>query len=337
MNPRTLEILQAIVDEYVSTAEPIGSKSLLNKYDFGVSSATIRNEMAQLENDGFISHPYTSAGRIPSQKGYRFYVDNLFKKISQEHYIVELIKRMEALSSIDKIVEDISNILSERTNYTAIGIRRRNKDSNRLLSVHILEMKKDEYVAVIILENRKVAHREFIVKSDCKINFERVTNYLNEKTKGKTAKEILSQSYDELLLFEKDNLKFTKMVLKEIFDVLTQKDDIDTFVKGKEKLLGFPEFNNIQEAKMVMEAFNKKEKILEFLDFADDDDINITIGEENINNNLKNMSIAKKSVDLGEHGYITIALAGPIRMDYKKVIHSFTDLGKLMDELIKKY
>ncbi len=337
MNARTLEILQAIVDEYVSTAEPIGSKSLLSKYDFGVSSATIRNEMAQLENDGYISHPYTSAGRIPSEKGYRFYVDNLFRQISQEHYIVELINRMEALSSIDRIVEDISTLLSEKTNYTAIGMRRRKKDSNHILSVHVLEMRKNEYVAVIILENRKVAHREFVVKNDCHINIERITNYLNEKTKGKSAIEIMNQSYDELLLFKKDNLKFAKMVLKEIFDVLTEKDDIDTFVKGKEKLLGFPEFNNIHDAKLVMEAFSKKEKLLELLEIAENDDINITIGKENLNSDLENMSIARKSVDLGEYGYITIALAGPTRMNYKKVIHSFTDLGSLMDELIKKY
>ncbi|MBN2851358.1 MAG: heat-inducible transcription repressor HrcA [Clostridia bacterium] len=337
LNNRTLEILKAIVDEYVSTAEPIGSKNLLSRYDFGVSSATIRNEMSQLESEGFISQPYTSAGRIPSEKGYRFYVDNLFKEISQKHYMMELIDRIEALSQIDKIIEDISNTLYERTNYTAIGIRKRDLIKNKILAIHLLEMKILEYVAVIILENRKVEHREFKVRKDCTIDIERITNYLNKMTKGKTASEIIDQEYQELYSFTEDDAKFTRLVLKEIFDILKQNDDFDMYIKGKEKLLEYPEFKNADDARMLMEAFSKKQKLIDMLDEAENDGINIKIGKENSNSDMENLSIVKKTMDMGEYGYITIALAGPTRMNYKKVIHSFTDLGKLIDDLLKKY
>lgn len=337
LNNRTIEILKAIIDEYVSTAEPIGSKNLLSRYDFGVSSATIRNEMSQLESDGFISQPYTSAGRIPSEKGYRFYVDNLFKEISQKHYMMELIDRIEALSQIDKIIEDISNILYERTNYTAIGMRKRNIIKNKILSIHLLEMKIQEYVAVIILENRKVEHREFKIRKDCTVNAEKINNYLNKMTKGKTASEITNQDYEEMFSFSEDDAKFCQLILKEIFDVLKQNDDYDMYIKGKEKLLEYPEFKNADDARMLMEAFSKKQKLIDMLNEAENDDINITIGKENPNSDMEHLSIVKKSMDMGEYGFITIALAGPTRMNYRKVIHSFTDLGKLIDDLLKKY
>jgi len=337
MNSRTIEILKAIIDEYVSTAEPIGSKNLLAKYDFGVSSATIRSEMSHLENEGYISQPYTSAGRVPSEKGYRLYVDNLFRDISQKHYMIELINKIESLSQIDTIIEDISDIISKKTNYTALGIRNINRNKNKILSIHILEMKEYEYIIVIILENRKVEHRAVKVKKSCNINIEKITNYINKKTKGKTASQIKQYDYSELQLFEKDNKKFCKLVLKEIFNALEKNDDYDLYIKGKERFLNFPEYSNSSDAKLIMEAFNKKKKLLSLLDKNDNDNLNIRIGRENDSDELKNISIAKKTIDIGEYGYITIAIAGPTRMNYKKVIHSFEDLGKMIDELIKNY
>jgi len=337
MNKRTVEILTAIIDEYVYSAEPIGSKNLLLKYDFGVSSATIRNEMSQLEHDGYISQPYTSAGRIPSEKGYRFYVDNLFREISQKRYMMELIERIEALSQIDKIIEEISTLISKKTNYTAIGVRNRNRNISRILSVHILEMKENEYVTVIIFDDRKVEHRAIKVKKECLLNIEIITNYLNKKIKGKTSAEIINQDYQEILLFSSYNKRFCTLVLKEIFEVLKQNDDNDMYIKGKEKLLNFPEFSNPNDARIVMEALNKKQQLIDLFGHTEDEKINISIGAENHNKGLKDISIVKKSVDMGEFGFITIALAGPIRMNYKKVITSFSELGSLIDGLIKKY
>jgi len=335
MNKRTVEILTAIIDEYVYSAEPIGSKNLLLKYDFGVSSATIRNEMSQLEHEGYITQPYTSAGRIPSEKGYRFYVDNLFKEISQKRYMMELIERIEALSQIDKIIEDISTLISKKTNYTAIGVR--NRDVSRILSVHILEMKENEYVTVIIFDDRKVEHRAIKVKKECVLNIEVISNYLNKKIEGKTSAEIINQDYEEILLFSSDNKRFCTLVLKEIFEVLKQSDDYDMYIKGKEKLLNFPEFSNPNDARIVMEALNKKQQLIDLFGHTENEKIDISIGTENHNKGLKDLSIVKKSVDMGEFGFITIALAGPIRMDYKKVITSFSELGNLIDGLIKKY
>ena len=337
MNSRTTEILKAIIDEYVNTAEPVGSKNLLSKYDFGVSSATIRSEMSHLEEDGYISHPYTSAGRIPSEKGYRLYVDNLFRNIGNKHYMVELINRIEALSQVDKIIEDISNVISKKTDYTTMGLRNINRKKNKILSIHILEMKQFEYVIVIILENRKVEHRAIKVNKECKIDVNKISNYINEKTKGKTAEEIISYNYVELQLFEEENMKFCNLVLKEVFDALEKNDENDLYIKDKEKLLDFPEFKNSHDAKLIMEAFSKKQKLLSLLRKTEDDNLNIIIGEENDSNELKNISIAKKTINMGEYGYITIAIAGPTRMNYKKVIHSFSDLGKMIDDLIKNY
>jgi heat-inducible transcriptional repressor len=156
MDKRAADILLVIIEEYVNSAEPVGSKNITDKYSLGVSSATVRNEMHQLEEEGYITSIHTSSGRIPTDKGYRFYVDYLTEYIKQkeiEEKIYRLLKRVEIEDALDNIFKK----LFPDNPYTSLGVLKRNE--SRIDTFHILSVAKDTYLLVLILKNRIAAHR----------------------------------------------------------------------------------------------------------------------------------------------------------------------------------
>lgn len=335
MNTRTITILKAIIDEYVSTGEPIGSKSLLEKYGFGVSSATVRNEMSNLENQGYLAHTHTSSGRIPSDKGYRYYVNGLVDSFDDKEYFKTIIDRFYTLSQIDSALEDMSERLSKKTNYAALSMRKTYKKNNRVVTIHIIEVdtKVIEYALIVVLENRKIINK--IIRFSTIINVEKVLNYINKVVDFKTIDEIKKQDLIEVELFDLETQEVCYTILNEIILVLNQENDYGMVFKGKENLLAYPEFKNSNEAKMILETLGKKQQLVELFDHLEGQKINISIGSENNEKGLDNVSLASKVIDLGEYGSAIICLAGPTRMNYKKVIDCFSDLGKIIDEFIK--
>ncbi|MFO7637483.1 MAG: heat-inducible transcriptional repressor HrcA [Clostridia bacterium] len=335
MNKRTAAILRAIIDEYVKTAEPVGSRSIMSNYDFGISSATIRNEMAELEQEGYISQPHTSAGRIPSEKGYRFYVDRILSETGQVRYLDNIIQKMMILMEVDRAIERISQILSNHTDYASLGFMRQEK-SCTVQSIHILSLNENEYVLVVILDSKKVAHRIIRVDRDDEIRVDLIAAYINENIANKTVGQIEKMEFGLADLFDRKNKEFIKTVIHEIIGTIRENDGYTYCVKGHEKLLAYPEFSHAADAREVFEALNKKEELYGIISSSDGGKLKISIGSENPMAQLAKISIASRTIDLGDSGHVTLGIAGPVRMNYRKVILSFADIGKMLDSLLKE-
>lgn len=331
MDKRAADILLVIIEEYVNSAEPVGSKNITDKYSLGVSSATVRNEMHQLEEEGYITSIHTSSGRIPTDKGYRFYVDYLTEYIKQkeiEEKIYRLLKRVEIEDALDNIFK---KLFSDNP-YTSLGVLKRNE--SRIDTFHILSVAKDTYLLVIILKNRIAAHRliKEQLSENVKVNI--LSEYLNEKLYGMTLRDIQNTSFSFIDKFDRDNKTFFIRIVSEVLDILNQYEDNEVFLKGKENLLSFPDFKEISEVKSIFDAFNREYELSELLLCSTNDAFSVSIGNEIKNENFNKLAIAKHTYDLGSEGKITFGIAGPTRMDYKKVMNSLNNIENILGSII---
>ena len=335
LNDRKKEILQAIVEEYIETAEPVSSKAIVEKRGLDYSSATIRNDMAELEKIGLLDKPHTSSGRVPSAKGYRYYVDELLNyndiSIQEIKYIQEQLATK--INQIEELTKITTSTLSEITHYTSVGIgpTAQEQDIERikfvLLGSRLL-------MAVILTQNGLI--RETIIKFDEDINQEQVdtlTYLFNNKLKGKPLTQI-DKPIEEYMHSEMDNIiKVVKPVVEQITRVINE--DVPVYMEGADKSFELPEFKSLDIAKNFVNILDtdKTKQMIEILNSEDNqDEINVYIGDENVDEALKNFSVItfkhkEKGKDLG-----TIAIIGPTRMDYSKVISTMKYISKKLDE-----
>lgn len=332
MDKRTTDILLVIIEEYVNSAEPVGSNTLAQKYSLGVSSATIRNVMHSLEQEGYITSLHTSSGRIPTEKGYRFYVDYLTEFIKQreiEEKIYYLLKRVE----IEKTLESVFSKLFSNNPYTTLGVLQRKEV--RIDSFSILTLAKGIYLLVLLLRNGSTAHQILREHLSDQVCVHIISEYLNEKLYGKTLQEIKKMDFSFIDKFDEENKDFFIKVITQIVEVLQTYEDKDIKIKGKENLLTFPDFKDILQVKGIFDALNKEYEIGELLLCETDDPFSVTIGKENKDKNLSDLSIAKHTYDLGREGKITFAIAGPTRMDYKKVMNLLNNVEKILGNMLE--
>jgi len=331
MDKRTADILLVIIEEYVNSADPVGSKSITDKYSLGISSATVRNEMHQLEKEGYITSLHTSSGRIPTDKGYRFYVDYLTEFIKQreiEEKIYRLLKRVEIEDALDKI---FSRLFSNNP-YTSLGVLKRNE--TRIDTFHILSVAKDTYLLVLILKNGVAAHKLLKEQLSDNVKVNILSEYLNEKLYGMTLRDIQNTSFSFIDKFDRDNKAFFIKIVSEIMEIMNQYEENETFLKGKENLLSFPDFKDISEVKNIFDAFNREYELSELLLYSSDDPFSVHIGNEINNEKLNKLSIAKHTYDLGSEGKITFGIAGPTRMNYKKVMDDLNNIENILGNIV---
>ena len=335
LDDRKKKILQAIVEEYIETAEPVSSKALVQKHGIDYSSATIRNEMAELEKIGLIDKTHTSSGRIPSAQGYRYYVDELlnYNDISMQEikYIQnQLEKKVNQIEDLTKIA---TTTLSEITHYTSVGIAPRVTTQN-IQEVKFMLLGSRILMAVIFTESGLI--KETIIKFDEDITDDQVetlTYLFNNKLKGRPITQI-DKPLEEYIYSEMRNiLKVIKPVLEQINKAINE--DIPVYMEGADKSFDLPEFKSLDIAKNFVNILDtdKTKEMIDILNNKDsEDEINVYIGDESVDKALKNFSIVtfkrkKEGKDLG-----TIAIIGPTRMDYSKVISAMKYISKKLDE-----
>lgn len=334
LDNRKKKILQAIVEEYINTAEPVSSKVICEKHDLDFSSATIRNDMAELEKSGYLAKPHTSAGRIPSAEGYRFYVDELLNyndiSMSEIKYIK---KQLETrVNQIEDLTKITTSTLSEITHYTSVGIAPR-AEGQEIKEVKFVLLGTRLLMAVILTENGLI--KETIIKFDEDINDEIVqtlTNLFNNKLVGVPLSKI-DKPFEEYMFSEMDNiLKVVKPILEQLKKVINE--DKDVYMEGANKPFDLPEFKRLDVAKKFVNILDtsKNGGMLSLLNDNNDEEINVYIGDENIDKNLKDFSIVtfKSKVDDNDMG--TIAIIGPTRMNYSKVISTMKYISKELKE-----
>ena len=335
LNDRKKEILQAIVEEYVETAEPVSSKAIVEKRGLDYSSATIRNDMAELEKIGLLDKPHTSSGRVPSAKGYRYYVDELLNyndiSIQEIKYIQEQLATK--INQIEELTKITTSTLSEITHYTSVGIGPTAQKQD-IEEIKFVLLGSRLLMAVILTQNGLI--RETIIKFDEDINQEQVdtlTYLFNNKLKGKPLTQI-DKPIEEYMHSEMDNIiKVVKPVVEQITRVINE--DVPVYMEGADKSFELPEFKSLDIAKNFVNILDtdKTKQMIEILNREDNqDEINVYIGDENVDEALKNFSVItfkhkEKGKDLG-----TIAIIGPTRMDYSKVISTMKYISKKLDE-----
>ena len=331
LSERKKQILRAIVDGYIRTAEPVGSSYVLNNNDLGISSATIRNEMASLEETGYLDKPHTSAGRVPSSMGYRFYVDELMQKYQ---FTVNEIDRMEdalkkRYSELSNIIKDISNTVSYLTNYTAL-VSTPITLSSRISCIKFVPI--DSHSVVMIIVSSDAGVRNTVITAPYEINedvLKRLESYLNNIFSDMQFEDIT----DDFLTVQRNNIPMEDALINDIFSfigsVATAQNSFDVINSGLANMLNYPEFSNVEKTKKLFGFIKDIDR--EF--FAkrisgERDTIEVVIGDEEPILKELGLSMVISNYDLGNGQRGGIAIIGPTRMDYSKVVATLDYMKK---------
>ncbi len=336
LDERKLKILQAIIHNYITCAEPVGSRLISKKYSLGVSSATIRNEMADLEDLGYLTQPHTSAGRVPSDKAYRLYVDKLLKNDNVKFNSIEAIKDflLEEIGEFDRILQSSAKILSKITNYTSLAIAPQIKES-KIKHIQLVPVDKTKVLVVIVTENGLV--KNTLLRIDNNLSYDqlnKISNFLNSRIKGHYISD-LNKDIEESLIDEM--FKFRKTI-KNIIPLVNQSLDShktdNLYSDGVTKIFDFPEYSDIDKAKAFISFIENKSSVLDMLLNTGHDDIEIRIGKENCYDEIKDCSLITATYSFKGKTIGKIGVIGPTRMEYSKVISVVKSLAVVLSEII---
>ena len=331
LDDRKKKILQAVIDEYINSAEPVSSNTLVEKYGLDYSSATVRNELAELEKNGYLDKTHTSSGRVPSEKGYRFYVDELIK---DDDISVEEIKYIQSkLSTKVNEIEDLTKIatttLSEITHYTTVAI---GPKSNMQIIEEIKFVLLGTRMLMVVIITDSGLVKETIIKYDEDISssqVETLNNLFNTKLKGKPLSKI-DKPMEEYIFSE---IQYSLNVIRPIIDQINKiiEEDENLYYEGANKSFELPEFKSLELAKNFVNVLDEKDLVLDILNSGVAKDINVYIGEETDNEKLKDFSIVTFKHSIGDKDLGTIGIIGPKRMDYSKVISVMKYISKKLN------
>ena len=333
LEERKKRVLQAIVELYIQTAEPVSSNAIMNLEGLRYSSATIRNEMAELEELGYLEKTHTSSGRIPSSKGYKYYIENLRDKDIDDSIKANLaVIFNEKSKSIDDVIVESCQILSHMTNLASVVLGP-NATEETLLSIQFIPLSQTSATAVFVTDKGYVENKTFVLPKSININdIEACMKMLNDRLKGTPVSGLVEKT--ELLRpiitqYIKNNDVVYQQIAKALLNFTTQR--VSMF--GSNKLLEQPEFS--QDSAKLMKLIKLIEspgKINEVI-CDDEDDFSIHIAEDN-GENLEDVSIVTSNINVGGHQRGKIALVGPKRMDYDKVI---TALEYIVEQINNLY
>lgn len=334
LNERKKKILQAIIELYINTAEPVSSNAILESYDLDCSSATIRNEMMELEHLGFLEKPHTSSGRIPSEKGYRFYVDELLndEKISLDEIQYIKSKLETKVNEIEELTRIATNTISDITHYTTVAI---GPNNNIIKDIKFVLLGSRLLMAVILTESGAI--KETIIKFDEDITNSQIEglNYIfNNRLRGKPLEKIDKPMEEYIISAMSDQADVIKPIIAQMNKKIDETEKL--YLKGANRLFDYPEFNQIDIAKNFLSVLDTKEPMLELLNSGLAKEINVYIGEENQKEELKDLSIITFKHTVGGRDIGTIGIIGPKRMDYSKVISIMKYISKKLNEQEEK-
>ncbi|HIU29821.1 MAG TPA: heat-inducible transcription repressor HrcA [Candidatus Egerieisoma faecipullorum] len=337
LDARKMSILKAIIDDYIASVEPVGSRTIAKKYDMGLSSATIRNEMADLEEMGYLSQPHTSAGRIPSDKGYRLYVDKLMDpnepvlKPTQED--LEAIRdfMQRRIHELNQMVRAASEIVSRITHYTAIGMAGSVK-KHAIKALQILSLDIRKLLVVVVLDNDIIKNQ--IVKLSQPLlpeELSRLSVICANLLTGNKADEITAEIINDIIALSGIDRERVLPIVEGILECIKQCDSAEIYTEGTANLLEHPEFNNLSKAKTLLELLNKEEELAKLLHSCEDGGakgIVIRIGTENELLEVSDCSVITATYSVDGINLGTIGVIGPTRMDYGKVISALEYVRK---------
>ena len=340
LNEREKSILRYIIQQFILTASPVGSRNITKRYDLGISPATVRNIMSDLEDSGFIDHPHTSAGRIPTDKGYRFYVDSLMNVQIIDHNEKNLIdKEFEnKAGDRDELLKITSNILSKITRQLAC-VTYPKLETGALERLQIISLSSTKILIVISIKGGLVKTITIEFASEIKeAQINDVQNLLNERLSGLSFKEIRATFNERFKDVEEDQKAIIRLFLNsadKVFKDVRNSDGI--YITGAKNVIQQPEFDDPERFQGVIELLEDKDIIVHILDKTEDtnsDNVYISIGKENEDQKLLDYSLITKEYKIGDvSGHLGII--GPKRMEYSKVIAIVDYVAKMLTETLK--
>lgn len=338
LDERKIKILDAIIRNYLDTGEPVGSRTISKYSDLNLSSATIRNEMSDLEEMGYILQPHTSAGRIPSDQGYRFYVDNLMKEKEQE--VTEMKEFMiEHTEKMEQVLQQMAKMLAVNTNYAAM-ITAPSYQRNKVKFLQLSQVDNDQILAVIVMEgnivkNKMISTREALDNETIlKLNI-----LLNTSLNGLSVEQINLGTISKLKEQAGIHSNIVSDVLDALADALQEDEDLEIYTSGTTNILKYPELRDSQKASELLSAFEEKKQLADLVNgslTSEETGIQVYIGDESPVKNMKDCSVVTATYQLGEGLQGTIGIIGPKRMDYENVVDNLKTLKVQLDNVFTK-
>ncbi len=338
LDERKSLILQAIVEDYINTAEPVGSRSISKRPELNLSAATIRNEMGDLEDMGLLIQPHTSAGRVPSNLGYRLYVDSLMKRYEVTANEIETMKSamLGKVRDLDKIVRDVSAAFSAVTNLPTIGMLPR-IEKGVVKSIKLVKIDERSVMLIIATGEGMIKNKMLRLKSEIfDEDIEHINNILNENLAGLKGSEIGLSNIMEVQNAVGENLELLTSVLEIVHEAISEVDTRDVFMEGTTNILRFPEYSDVNKIKEIFELFENKQDLGEMIKLnAEDSNVKILIGDENPIPQLKNNSVILSPYKISDDLTGIIGVIGPMRMNYSKVVSSIEYFSKSLSKMFK--
>ncbi len=340
---RSMEVLTAVIEDYIQSAEPVGSRTIAKKHHFNVSSATIRNVMADLEEMGYLKQPHASAGRIPTEKGLRFYVDSILKirKLSKrEKKLIE--SRYEKtrfnLKDIKELFRETSKILSVVSKHPSLVMVQ--KEASAIFKhIEFIRLKERLVLAIFVTDSGLVENK--IIQVDEELTqdeLDRYTRYLNDLLQGLTLRDVRQKIVTEM---KKERIQFNRLFSKALKLSQTAFEETlgeDIYIEGTKNFLNYPEFSaDLKKMRSLFEAFEKKAILVRLLDRAlQAGGIKIFIGSENEFSEMVDCSLVTTTYKKASDTIGTLGVIGPTRMDYSKVIPIVDYTGKVLSRILEK-
>lgn len=339
LSERKIKIMQAIIRNYLETGEPVGSRTISKYTDLNLSSATIRNEMSDLEEMGYILQPHTSAGRIPSDKGYRLYVDTMMQEKDKE---LEELKEMmlEKEGKMDHLLKQVAKLLAVNTNYASM-ISVPAVHQNKLKFIQLSRVDINQLLAVIVMEGNVIKNN--ILPVDEELSDETILKLnilLNTNLSGLAVEDINLATITRMKQQAGIHSEIVSDVIDAIAEGIKQEEDLEIYTSGANNIFKYPELADQQKASELINTFEEKEKLSELVQESLSDEnntgIQVYIGNENQIQSMQDCSVVTATYELGEGMRGTIGIIGPKRMDYDKVVGTLKTITHQLDELYKK-
>ena len=338
LDERKLKILQAIIRNYLETGEPVGSRTISKYTDLNLSSATIRNEMSDLEELGYIIQPHTSAGRIPSDQGYRLYVDMLLKDKQQEVEDMKVIL-LEKADRLESLLQQVAKLLAVNTQYTTMVSTPQYK--KKVKFIQLTEMDEKQLLAVIVFERNIVKNK--IIQISASLNKETllklniiINTFLQGLDLGEINLPVISQMKDQA----GDYRNLVNDILDAIMQAVIEEEDIEIYTSGTTNILRYPELSDKEKASEILYTLEEKKALTELIQdkMVDEENrgIQVYIGNETPVETMKECSVVTATYEIEEGVYGKVGIIGPKRMDYQKVVSTLQSLMVQLDDIFKK-
>ena len=339
LDERKQKILQAIIRNYMETGEPVGSRTISKYSDLNLSSATIRNEMSDLEEMGYIVQPHTSAGRIPSDKGYRLYVDHIMEE--KNHEVQELKDLMiERTDKMEQVLKQVVKVLAANTNYATM-VSAPTYHRNKLKFIQLSKVTATQILAVIMIEGNIVRNKVIDVTEE--LDQETVLKLnilLNSVLNGLSIEEINLAMIQNLKEQAGIHSELVGSVIDAVAEVIHSEDEVEIYTSGATNIFRYPELSDNGKASELINAFEDKLQltnlVTQTLENEDNKGIQVYIGQETPIQSMKDCSVVTATYELGEGLQGTIGIIGPKRMDYENVLKTLKTLTEQLDEIYNK-